>query len=129
MVASNYASLKYIYSFLTLCLLKRTKYYETVASIQALISNPVGVSTSEAVQTATEHATITQVHLKKLRQLQQTMGVVSEKVDKELKLKATEIEVTKEKLCSQIKLVSSKETEMHHHYLYVFDVSQEKRSR
>eukprot|EP00731_Ephydatia_muelleri_P032054 Em0023g561a len=95
----------------------RTKYYETVASIQALISNPVSVSTSEAVQTATEHATITQVHLKKLRQLQQTMGVVSEKVDKELKLKATEIEVTKEKLCSQIKeekqIVEEKVKERH----------------
>lgn len=58
--------------------------------------------------------------------MQQTMGVVSEKTDKELKLKVTEIEVTKEKL-SQIKLVSLKETEILHPYLYDFDVSQEKR--
>lgn len=80
----------------------RAKYYETVASIQALISNPVGIGTS-AAQPTTEPAAITGAHLKKLRQVQQAVAMSSDKIDKELKLKVAEMEVMKEKLCVQIK--------------------------
>ena len=50
-------------------------------------------------------APITQAHVKRLRQVQQTVGVAIDKADKEIKLKVTEVEVAKEKLCAQLRLV------------------------